>query len=89
MGYLTAPCERVLKMGGTDDPDILGAHFARLLVPRFLTRRLGNDEASVRLSISAPEHAVRSSAEHLAAQLGTVIESEPEVAAKVGTGSFG
>jgi hypothetical protein len=75
-------------MSGATDQDILGAHFVRLLVPRFLTRKLGNDDSSVQLSISAPTHVVRSSAEALAGQLGEVIETEPDIVAKVGTGSF-
>jgi hypothetical protein len=75
-------------MSRADDQDILSAHFARLLVPRFLTRRLWNDDSSVQLSVSAPVHIVRSSAEALAKQMGGVIETTPDIVVKVGTGAF-
>jgi len=46
-------------MSGVSDEDIMGVHCSRMLVPRFVTDRLGNDDSEVRLTISASRDVVR------------------------------
>ena len=74
---------------GVSDEDILGVHFSRILVPRLVTDRLGNDDSMVQLTISASRDVMRRAAESLAMRMGALIESEPEVVTRVGTSLFG
>lgn len=75
-------------MGGTSDDDILGAHFGRMLVPPSFTRRIGNDDYATELRVSAQISEVRETALAVTRGLGQIITTDPEIVAKVGTGTW-